>query len=168
MAIKFQLFSRESAPGAGADAARKGWVSRWFSGWTVAQLLGVITIVVIVGAFGKLGVGYGLLPSPDFPTTSGGAWQAVFLTNNQVYFGHLVNYDRTYALLRNVFYIQVSSSQNLQPETPGAAPQLNLIKLGGELHGPEDAMFIPKDKILFWENMKADSQVVKAIQATAK
>jgi hypothetical protein len=37
------------------------------------------------------------------------------------------------------------------------------VKLGSELHGPQDAMFIDSDKVMFWENMKDDSKVVQAI-----
>ena len=129
--------------------------------------LAMIVFLIVLAGLWKLAVGYGFFPSSDFPSTSGRKLQAVFLTNNQVYFGHLSGYNRGYAILRNVYYIQVSS-QALQPQVPGEQPQLNLIKLGGELHGPEDEMFIPKGEILFWENLKPDSQVVRAIEATRK
>ena len=38
-----------------------------------------------------------------------------------------------------------------------------LQKLGSELHGPEDQMVINRDQVQFWENLKDDGQVVKAI-----
>jgi hypothetical protein len=40
-----------------------------------------------------------------------------------------------------------------------------LVKLGNELHGPVDEMHISKAQILFYEDLKTDGQVVKAIQA---
>lgn len=104
---------------------------------------------------------YGVVPSYDFPVTSSQEWQSVFLTNNQVYFGHLKNYNKGYAVLKDIYYLRVSDP--LQQGSPPQPPQINLVKLGGELHGPQDAMYIPKDKIMFWENLKADSQVVQAI-----
>jgi len=41
--------------------------------------------------------------------------------------------------------------------------KLELVKLGNELHGPEDQMSVNRDQILFIEKLKADSQVVKTI-----
>ncbi len=97
---------------------------------------------------------------PSFPKPDNSTWQAVFLTNDQVYFGKLSNETREYAVLDSIFYLRVS--EPLQQGATGQ-PALNLVKLGGELHGPSDRMYIPKDKIMFWENMKSDSQVVQAI-----
>lgn len=99
--------------------------------------------------------------SANFPAVSGSDWQAVFLTNNQVYFGHLRDYNRSYAVLRDVFYLRVAEPLQQGATPPG--PTLNLVKLGAELHGPQDLMYIPKDKVMFWENMRKDSQVVQAI-----
>lgn len=84
-------------------------------------------------------------------------WQAVFLTNNQVYFGKLSSFDKSYLKLTKVYYLQ--SDQSISKETA----DLNLIKLGAEIHGPEDMMYISKSQVLFWENLKADSRIVKII-----
>lgn len=104
---------------------------------------------------------YGVVPSYDFPVVNASQWQAVFLTNNQVYFGHLNNYNKDYTILKNIYYLRVTDP--LQQGSPPQQPSINLVKLGGELHGPTDAMYIPKDKIMFWENLKDDSQVAQAI-----
>ena len=96
-------------------------------------------------------------------------YQAVFLTNGQVYFGKLASEGR-WMVLRDVYYLQVS--QQLQPtgETQNQnqqslqQQQIQLVKLGQELHGPQDEMYIDSDKVLFWENMKDDSKVVSAIK----
>ncbi len=92
----------------------------------------------------------------------GSRWQAVFLTNNQVYFGRLSGASGDSVKLTNVYYLQVTQQLQQGAETP----QLNLVKLGSELHGPDDAMYIPKGNILFWENMKNDSPVVQRIAET--
>lgn len=101
-----------------------------------------------------------------FPGVDNDTYQAVFLTNNQVYFGKLKNFNREYITLDNIYYLQASQSlqqgSQLRPED---IPNINLAKLGNELHGPEDRMFIPKERILFWENLKTDSPVVRAITA---
>lgn len=138
----------------------RGWCVKWFG---ADKALGLIALLVLIAGIGKLASGYGILPGFDLPVTSVGKWQAVFLVNNQVYFGHLQNYNSKYVVLKDVYYLQVSQ---LQP--PQAQPQLNLIKLGQELHGPEDHMFIPKDRILFLEDMRPDAQVVQAIESTRR
>jgi len=102
---------------------------------------------------------------PSFPQPSGNSWQAVFLTNDQVYFGKLKDLTAKYVTLDKIFYLRVASP--LQQGATGQ-PALNLVKLGAELHGPEDTMYIPKDRILFWENLRADSQVVQAIDGFLK
>jgi hypothetical protein len=89
-------------------------------------------------------------------------WQSVFLNNGQVYFGHLQRVDKDYVGITNVYYLR--AAQTLQPPastTP--TPSFELVKLGGELHGPEDAIYFEKSSVLFWENMRQDSQVVQAI-----
>mgnify|MGYP001566602285 CR=1 FL=1 len=90
-------------------------------------------------------------------------YQAVFLTNNQVYFGRLSNQSSKFANLKDVYYLQITQAQNLQTSSGATSPNINLVKLGGELHGPTDKMEINRDHILFVETLKADSRVVTAI-----
>ena len=103
-----------------------------------------------------------LWQSGALPIRLSGKYQAVFLSNNQVYFGKLYNANSSYPTLRDIYYLQVT--QVLQPRDPKSpAQQINLVKLGGELHGPEDEMRINKEHVLFVEDLKSDSQVVSAI-----
>lgn len=91
-------------------------------------------------------------------------YQAIFLSdqNGQVYFGKLSILNANYYKLTDIFYVRV---EQVQPETGEQSQQnISLAKLGNELHGPQDEMFIARDKVLFWENLKDDGQVVKAIQ----
>lgn len=94
-------------------------------------------------------------------------YQAVFLTSGQVYFGKLdANAKGDYYKLTDVFYIQASdtttASEDLQDDT--APTDLQLIKLGSEVHGPQDEMLISKAQILFVENLKADGKVSDSIK----
>ena len=99
-------------------------------------------------------------------------YQAVFLTNGQVYFGKLQNAEGDYLKLTNIYYLQVDSSiqagatQEEQAQAAAAAANdsnVQLIKLGNELHGPQDEMQISSEQVLFWENLKGDSRVSQAI-----
>lgn len=82
-------------------------------------------------------------------------FQAVFLTSGQVYFGKITGISETQITLENIYYLRVNSNPN--------ATDQSLVKLGCELHGPEDIMNIERKNVQFWENQKDDSQVTKAI-----
>lgn len=92
-----------------------------------------------------------------FPPVTASKWQAVFLTGGQVYFGRLSDVGNGYVTLSNVYYLKSASELE--------QGNLNLVKLGGELHGPEDTIYIRKESISFWENMKDTSRVVQSIQS---
>ncbi len=91
-------------------------------------------------------------------------YQAVFLTNGQVYFGEITGTTNDTIILENIYYLQVD--EQLQPEQEGATanPEVSLAKLGNELHGPEDQMFISAKEIIFWENLREDGEVSQAIE----
>lgn len=95
-------------------------------------------------------------------------FQAVFLNSadGQVYFGKLKELNKDYYKLEDIYYVRV---EQVQPN-PNEQPQQNisLAKLGNEIHGPEDVMFIRKDHVMFWENLKDDGQVVTAINEYRK
>jgi hypothetical protein len=101
----------------------------------------------------------------------GDKYQALFLTNGQVYFGKLSNVDDKYVKLTDIYYLQVQQTvqpaQQQQQNANNANPQVSLAKLGSELHGPEDTMLVNRDQVLFWENIKDDGKVVQAIKENA-
>lgn len=86
-------------------------------------------------------------------------YQAVFLENGQVYFGRIDknSSDSTFVVLKNVYYLSNSSETT--------STDINLIKLGDELHGPSDRMDINLDKILFIEDLSPESKVLNAIKS---
>lgn len=83
-------------------------------------------------------------------------YQAVFLANGQVYFGKLENPESDYPRLTGVYYLQTGGFAS-------STSDVRLVKLGSELHQPEDAMYLQKSQILFYENLKDESRVVQAI-----
>ena len=95
-----------------------------------------------------------------------GNFQAVFLNNGQVYFGTLSHQYGDFMVLRDIYYLQIT--QPIQPGEANNASNINLIKLGNELHGPTDKMRINRESILFIEDLKPDSRVVQAIQQLEK
>lgn len=94
-------------------------------------------------------------------------YQAVFFTNGQVYFGKLEKLDENYMRLTHVFYLQTPNSSSTpssqNPQDANKSSQLQLTKLGTEIHSPEDTMVISKSQMLFFENLKDDGKVVQGI-----
>ena len=89
-------------------------------------------------------------------------FQAVFLTNGQVYFGNVVSVNDSFVDLKNIYYLSVN--QQVQPEQKdNKEASVSLVKLGCELHGPVDEMVINREQVTFWENLKTDGQVSQAI-----
>lgn len=108
----------------------------------------------------------------DTMTIDQGKYQAVFLTNGQVYFGKVGFHDSSYVELSDIYYLQVkpvlqqsegeNNNDNKQQQQEQKT-ELSLVKLGNELHGPLDRMMINKDQIVFVEDLKDDSKVTDAI-----
>lgn len=91
-------------------------------------------------------------------------YQAVFLNGGQVYFGNIKDLNSKFLKLDSIYYLRVN--QQVQPDSNAAqnSNDVSLVKLGCELHGPQDSMVINREQVIFWENLKDDGQVVQAIQ----
>ncbi len=101
-----------------------------------------------------------LSASPMSTVFDSNRYQAIVLTTGQPYFGKVEVTD-DYYVLTDVFYLQSTSSDATQT---AASSDVQLIKLGSEVHGPTDKMVIPKDQVLYLEDLKDDSQVVTLIK----
>ena len=119
-------------------------------------------VVIVVLAYALYATqGFGLWKNSDTETGTG-SYQAVFLSNGQVYFGKLSGAGSQYATLEDIYYLQVQKIQPADTETQQS--KLTLIKLGNELHAPTDKMKINRDSILFYEDLKEDGKVMQAVK----
>jgi hypothetical protein len=91
------------------------------------------------------------------------SYQAVFLTNGQVYFGQVKDFTKSYVNLQDIYYLN-SQDQTTQSENKDQSAAFSLVKLGCELHGPTDQMIINREQVSFWENLKTDGKVAQAIK----
>lgn len=104
---------------------------------------------------------------------------AVFLSNNQVYFGKISNLESAFPSLKEVYYLKVQRSlvpadeeeadirvegKDKKTKAPQQKNEMSLIKMGNELHAPTDEIKLNRDHILYIENLKNNSKVVKAIE----
>jgi len=98
-------------------------------------------------------------------------YQAVFFTNGQVYFGKLSPLNDEYLKLTDIYYLQTQAADAAESnpqQTSNDQSDVQLIKLGEEIHGPEDEMVLSKDQLLFYENLKVDGKVAQSIEAYKK
>lgn len=127
----------------------------------VATLLALVIVVASVWA---------LWPkSSTLSGIDGGKYQAVFFTNGQVYFGKLQAFSDDYLRLTDIYYLQTQATDEaVDPKNPQQTStdqnSPTLIKLGDEIHGPEDEMIISRDQVLFYENLKSDGKVSQSIE----
>lgn len=141
-----------SAPSAKNNRRLPQWLNRTL----------VVGISVLVGLV-LLWLVYTKINGSESQEINGNQYQAVFLTNNQVYFGKISDLNKEYLVLTDVFYIETPSQT--QASTATTNQNYTLRKLGtSELHSPEDKMIINRDQVTFWENLKESSQVVTKIK----
>lgn len=136
--------------------SRKGLI------WTLVSLILVICIV---------GAGWVMWSNAQSGVTGidTSRYQAVFLSNGQIYFGKMAAFNDESFKISKVYYpeAQTTEGESTQKST---APQSNikLIPIVDGVHGPEDEMIISKSQILYYENLKADSQVAQLIERQSK
>jgi len=167
--MAYPMPNKMSSPSepAAAPLSRKGPKTPWLKG-----LVTLVVVLIIIGGGLYLigtytGLGSGLVSSTHGLVKA--EWQAVFLTNGQVYFGQVTRIDDDFLVLKDIYYLQVVTLKNsnaiAQPSDVQNQPeqQLTLIKLGNEIHGPADEMTINRDHVVLLEDLKNDSRVVTAI-----
>lgn len=151
------------APVAGQPTGHTGKAKRSLMGMRAASAGLLISIAILALAL----IGYVAFGS----NSTGGSgkfvdkskMQAVFLNGGQVYFGRINNLNDTFMRVSDIYYLRVN--QTVQPNGETAQNQdISLVKLGCELHGPQDSMVINQDQVIFWENLKDDGQVAKAVK----
>lgn len=127
----------------------------------------ITSIVAVVLLAAVVAGGLFVVKSTFGSAIESGKYQAVFLTSGQVYFGKLKNASGEYLNLTDVFYIQASTDTEENIQNAGnddESSDLQLVKLGNEIHGPEDKMLINKDQVLFFENLKTDGKISETIK----
>jgi cytoskeletal protein RodZ len=171
---------RMNVPG-GSDHA-KGYVpmhrhkKRELTMWARIALLVIVVVVVIVVVWWLVAMHRNTTSNSEANAVNTSEYQAVFLTNGQVYFGKLKVVNPVYLKLTDIYYLQVqsstsgttSASQLSDTSSSSKGSSVQLVKLGNELQGPEDMMAINREQVLFWENLKPSGKVTQAIDSYLK
>ena len=134
-------------------------------GGILASIILLIVVVVVAGYLVDRYTTVDLFGRGREGNFLNNSYQSVFLSNGQVYFGKVTRMDNKYMVLEDIYYLQVSNStqQSQAAVAEVQQSQLSLVKLGNELHGPQDKMIINNQHVLFTETLKEDSKVAQAI-----
>ena len=148
-----------SQSGSVTHSSRKKMIGgpRWFR-VTLVALMACIAVLAIAIAFSFYVNGSG-----ESQYVSTNEYQAIFLNNGQVYFGKIKTLNDHYVNLTNIFYLSSQSAQPAASSKSAGGNKFSLVKLGCELHGPQDQMLINNGQVTFWENLRSNGQVVQAI-----
>ena len=162
-----QIDQSNSGPVSGSGPSKK--TGRFSKGGMRFSKLGkiggfaflILLVIIVAGAIFALITFNGTGKESRLVDT--GKYQAIFLNGGQVYFGKISELNNKFARVNSVYYLRVN--QQVQPNAQTSANNdISLVKLGCELHGPQDEMVINRDQVVFWENLKDDGQVAKAVE----
>lgn len=143
-----------------SSAPKKSKKSRLGSLQVISVVL-LYSITILIVALTIYAFVVGGKDSSDSKYVAENNYQAVFLNGGQVYFGRISKLNDKSMILNDIYYLRVN--QQVQPGQQASNNDVSLIKLGCELHGPQDQMVINQEQVVFWENLKSDGQVAKAI-----
>jgi len=153
--------THQAAPGVGA-AKKSSDDSKWFR-VSLVGLLACLTILVLA-VIGVLAFGGNTGGSAQQEFVKNGSYQAVFLTNGQVYFGNIDKISSDYIQLKNIYYLTQNTSTDSKGQTTTDG-NYTLVKLGcQQIHYPSDEMVIERAQVSFWENLNASGKVVTSIK----
>jgi hypothetical protein len=143
----------------GTKTTKQRQVMRWGGG-----VLGLLVVALVVAVIVAIGFG-GQKAEAGYVDKN--KLQAVFLQTGQVYFGNVTTLNSKYFVLSNIYYLQTSNTGTAAASTTSNT-NVSLVKLGCELHAPDDRMVINREQVTFWENLHADGQVAKAVATFKK
>jgi hypothetical protein len=111
----------------------------------------LIILVIVLGLGIWLGVKILGRENPEAPSK----YSAVYLQTGDIYFGELSWFP--WPSLKNVWLIQRSVDQQNQV-------QLGIVPLKNSFWGPTDKIYLNPKQVVFWTNLRKDSQLVKVLE----
>lgn len=124
-----------------------------------------IAVMAVLAAFFGLGVGNCKGKAAAGPA-GGEPYYAVALTTGSLFFAHLKGEDAQYLYLSDVHYFQRSAPD--PSDKKGGAPNLTLVRQASDLYAPKDELKLSRNQLLYYQELREDSPVVKSIAQQAQ
>ncbi|AKM82025.1 TPA: hypothetical protein DD449_02785 [Candidatus Berkelbacteria bacterium] len=116
------------------------------------KVIAIIAIVILVFGVGFFSYKFYMVKRPS------NVRQAVFMSNGQVYFGYVANPKGQVVKLSDVYYLKTNDLTSSDVNK-----KIVLVKMGNELHQPQNTMFVNRDQIIFFQNLTDSSKINDAI-----
>jgi hypothetical protein len=128
---------------------------------SVAAILGAILLLLVLGvliAFCVKGSGGGGAAADAVDGVRSGRIQAVYLSNDSVYFGHLGERSGDWLELRDGFYLRSTTDA----KDPSKASTTEVVPVEQQAGG-DGNLLINAHEVVLVQNLTADSQIAKTI-----
>lgn len=142
----------------GANKKRLGNINKKSPTFILGIILSISLLILVIAML--LGIS---TKSSEASMVDKDRYQAVFLNGGQAYFGKIKALNERYIDISDIYYISTNGQSNTSQQA-----NISLVKLGSELHCPQDRMVVNREQVLFWENLNDDGKVVNAIKQWQK
>ena len=122
--------------------------------------MGILSVVIVLVLAGLVVAGLLFLKSRT-SLFDPSKYQSVSLISGDIYFGKVQSYNNDFIVLVDTFYPKQLTDDKDTPEDESS--NIELIKPGNELAGPEDRMVISKAQIQYIQDLKPDGRVTQVI-----
>ncbi len=124
--------------------------------WRRVGIGGVVALIVAAAA-------WLYLTGMQSQSINRSAYQVVYLTNGQAYFGKLQNTSGEYLVMRSPYSAQsVQAEPKAEEET---TPTTTLLRVRDQVYGPEDSIAIRAETVAFWQNLRDDSKITALLKS---
>lgn len=122
----------------------------------------------LVALIAALGVLFFVVASAPALRVDKSKYQVIYLANGQAYFGKLQNTRGEFLVVRTPYTMQSVQPTPLNADEAQATTQdtsTTLVKVSGQVYGPEESIALRAEQVIFWQNLRDDSKVSQALKA---
>jgi hypothetical protein len=128
------------------------------SPWLIAVIAVVLIIVIEFAVAAIFSIG-------QFTPKASTTWSAVFLNDNEIFFGHIKTTNSQQLELTNVYYLQ----RTQPPQGTQAPAQLSINSLvTSQIQCPQDDITLDRANILYTQDLESSSFVVTTLNTLVK
>lgn len=99
------------------------------------------------------------------------SWYAVYLTNNQIYFGHISSVRKDTIVLKDVHFAEANQEPTQSSVSKNFALQqapkqlVRMVRRGDDkVLSSDHTLFINRATVLYWEKLTSESEVVNLLK----
>lgn len=119
--------------------------------------LGVVALIIVVALIAAAVARATTPTDPLGAAVNHDEYQAVFLTNGQVFFGRLTIPGGDYYYLKHVYYLSSGAASKAGQNS------LTIRKLTNDIHGPQDLVILSRPQVLYVENLNPNGRAAQIL-----